>query len=233
FASNSITSNFEDRVPPTIPAITNPTSKIILLMVLKFDLSMSASKVVLSLASLEVDLASIEPEITMTIKWRGKPVFIRWRTIDDDDFKDIEYVEASLPDPEIVSVEAGNNDISDDSSNDPLLEEADLFLAFENSIPPGIQNFAYDSEGDIRFLEALLSDASILFPNIESSEFDFDNPSFPRPLSEPPDAEDEFDVSNDEDVNFFPFMFVIYSNMFLSFLSSESEDTIFDPGISI
>nr|GFC93220.1 hypothetical protein [Tanacetum cinerariifolium] len=29
------------------------------------------------------------------------------------------------------------NDISDDSSNDPLLEEADLFLASDNSIPPG------------------------------------------------------------------------------------------------
>nr|GEU57858.1 hypothetical protein [Tanacetum cinerariifolium] len=28
------------------------------------------------------------------------------------------------------------NDISDDSSNDPLLEEADLFLASDNSIPP-------------------------------------------------------------------------------------------------
>nr|GFC36247.1 hypothetical protein [Tanacetum cinerariifolium] len=34
------------------------------------------------------------------------------------------------------------NDISDDLSNDPLLEEADLFLAFDNSIPPGIENFA-------------------------------------------------------------------------------------------
>nr|GEZ40705.1 hypothetical protein [Tanacetum cinerariifolium] len=53
------------------------------------------------------------------------------------------------------------NDISDDSSNDPLLEEADLFLAFDNSIPPGIENFAYDSKGDIHFLEALLSDDSI------------------------------------------------------------------------
>nr|GEV40884.1 ribonuclease H-like domain-containing protein [Tanacetum cinerariifolium] len=30
------------------------------------------------------------------------------------------------------------NDISDDSSNDPLLEEADLFLAFDNSIPSEI-----------------------------------------------------------------------------------------------
>nr|GFB29599.1 hypothetical protein [Tanacetum cinerariifolium] len=45
------------------------------------------------------------------------------------------------------------NDISDDSSNDPLLEEADLFLASDNLIPPGIENVANDSEGDIRFLE--------------------------------------------------------------------------------
>nr|GEV07410.1 hypothetical protein [Tanacetum cinerariifolium] len=71
------------------------------------------------------------------------------------------------------------NDNSEDSSNDPLLEEADLFLTSDNSIPQGIENFAYDSERDIRFLEALLSDDSILFPVNESSESDFDNPSFP------------------------------------------------------
>nr|GEX57846.1 hypothetical protein [Tanacetum cinerariifolium] len=66
------------------------------------------------------------------------------------------------PNQEIL-INVVKNDISDDSSNDPLLEEADLFLAFDNSIPPGIKNFAYDSEGDIRFLEALLSDDSIFF----------------------------------------------------------------------
>nr|GEW60099.1 nucleolar protein 58-like [Tanacetum cinerariifolium] len=227
---------------------------------------------------------------------------------DDDDFEDIEYVEASLLDPEIVSVEEENvvyqeeeevdfedifqiqdivlrekllrinrlianieswndnptpdcrlinvmkNDISDDSSNDPLLEEADLFLS-DNSIPLGIENFAYDSEGDIRFLEELLIDDSIPFPNNESSESDFDNPSFPRPPPEPPDDEFnageeisvvidelecpkyEFDVFNDD---CFSFMFVIRiflsylicSKMFLSFLSAESEDTIFDPGFT-
>nr|GFB72095.1 hypothetical protein [Tanacetum cinerariifolium] len=87
------------------------------------------------------------------------------------------------------------NDISDDSSNDPLLEEADLFLASDNSIPPGIENFGDDSEGDIYFLEALLIDDSIPFPNNESSESDFDNPSFPRPPSKPPD--DEFDFEPD------------------------------------
>nr|GEZ42693.1 hypothetical protein [Tanacetum cinerariifolium] len=40
------------------------------------------------------------------------------------------------------------SDIYNDSSNDPLLKEVDLFLS-DNSIPPGIENFADDSEGDI------------------------------------------------------------------------------------
>ncbi|RRT74479.1 hypothetical protein GW17_00034008 [Ensete ventricosum] len=53
------------------------------LLILKFVLSMSASKDVLALASLEVDLSSIEPGSTVTVKWRGKPVFIRRRTEDD------------------------------------------------------------------------------------------------------------------------------------------------------
>nr|GEX82605.1 hypothetical protein [Tanacetum cinerariifolium] len=48
------------------------------------------------------------------------------------------------------------NDISDNSTSDPLLEEVDLFL-FDNSIPPGIENFADDSEGDIRFWKNYLS----------------------------------------------------------------------------
>nr|GEW37446.1 hypothetical protein [Tanacetum cinerariifolium] len=52
------------------------------------------------------------------------------------------------------------NDISVEPTNDPLLEESDLFL-FDNSIPPGIKNFGDDSEGDI----------------------------LPRPPPEPPDAE--------------------------------------------
>nr|GEW42058.1 hypothetical protein [Tanacetum cinerariifolium] len=85
------------------------------------------------------------------------------------------------------------NDIYDDSTNGPLLEEADLFLASDNLIPPGIKNFAYDSKGDIRFLEELLIDDSILFPNNEAS--DFDNPSVPRPPQEPPDAQP--DVGNE------------------------------------
>ncbi|KAL6188303.1 hypothetical protein ACLB2K_039696 [Fragaria x ananassa] len=58
-------------------------ASLIRLLVLKFVLSMSASKDVLALASLEVDVSSIEPGTTVTVKWRGKPVFIRRRTEDD------------------------------------------------------------------------------------------------------------------------------------------------------
>nr|GEV25721.1 hypothetical protein [Tanacetum cinerariifolium] len=137
------------------------------------------------------------------------------------------------------------NDISDGSSNNPLLEEADLFLALDNSIPPGIENFAYDSKGDICFLKALLSDDSILFLVNESSgsdaEFDF-KLDVGEEISVVMNDSDEFECldPNDENDNFFPFMFVIriflqyliYSKMFLSFLFSESEDTIFDPGFT-
>nr|GEZ19093.1 hypothetical protein [Tanacetum cinerariifolium] len=95
------------------------------------------------------------------------------------------------------------NDISDDSSNDPLLKEADLFLAFDNLIPPGIENVADDSEGDIRFLEELLIDDSILSHESSDSNFE-DNPSVPRPPPEPPDAETDAGeeipvVMNDKD----------------------------------
>ncbi|KAM0950306.1 putative quinol--cytochrome-c reductase [Dioscorea sansibarensis] len=77
------------------------------LLVLKFVLSMSASKDVLALASLEVDLSSIEPGTTVTVKWRGKPVFIRRRT--EDDIKLANGVDvASLRDPQEDSVRVKN-----------------------------------------------------------------------------------------------------------------------------
>ncbi|CAL6383409.1 unnamed protein product [Bathycoccus prasinos] len=53
------------------------------LAVLKFLMSMSATADVLALASLEVDLSKIQPGTTTTVKWRGKPVFIRRRTADE------------------------------------------------------------------------------------------------------------------------------------------------------
>ena len=50
------------------------------LAVLKFVLSMTATKDVLAMASLEVDLAKVAVGQTITVKWRGKPVFVRRRS---------------------------------------------------------------------------------------------------------------------------------------------------------
>jgi len=49
-------------------------------MVVKFVASMSASADVLAMASAEFDLTDISEGTTVTVKWRGKPVFIRHRT---------------------------------------------------------------------------------------------------------------------------------------------------------
>nr|GFA29103.1 hypothetical protein [Tanacetum cinerariifolium] len=121
------------------------------------------------------------------------------------------------------------------------------------------------NQGDIRFLEELLIDDSILSDELSDANFE-DNPLILQPPPEPPD--DNFDLepevisavmeeidepdehfnlggeifvsTNNEDVDYFPFMFVI--QIFLPylilpeisplFLSEESEDTIFVPGIS-
>ncbi|PKA54806.1 Cytochrome b-c1 complex subunit Rieske-3, mitochondrial [Apostasia shenzhenica] len=77
------------------------------LFILKFVLSMSASKDVLALASLEVDLSNIEPGTTVTVKWRGKPVFIKHRTEDDVKLANSVNV-ASLRDPEEDSTRVKN-----------------------------------------------------------------------------------------------------------------------------
>ncbi|GJX71057.1 hypothetical protein Tco_0308228 [Tanacetum coccineum] len=44
--------------------------------------------------------------------------------------------------------------------SDSFMEEIDIFLAPDDSIPPGIENDDYDFEGDILFLEELLSNDS-------------------------------------------------------------------------
>jgi hypothetical protein len=48
--------------------------------VIRVVASMSASADVLALANLEVDLSNIDEGATVTVKWRGKPVFINHRS---------------------------------------------------------------------------------------------------------------------------------------------------------
>ncbi|GJU50281.1 hypothetical protein Tco_1219836 [Tanacetum coccineum] len=87
------------------------------------------------------------------------------------------------------------------ADSDSLMEEIDLFLAFDDSMPPGIENDDYDSEGDIRFLEELLSNDFLPLPENESSNLDhFNDPSSSRPPPKPPDVEICFDFEPDTGV---------------------------------
>ena len=53
-----------------------------------------------ALASIEVDLSAIETGQSITVTWRGKPVFIRRRTEDEIAVaRDVSFAE--LPDPEV------------------------------------------------------------------------------------------------------------------------------------
>ncbi|GJS93613.1 reverse transcriptase domain-containing protein [Tanacetum coccineum] len=59
------------------------------------------------------------------------------------------------PDPMVESLSPSFTPFGD---SDFLLEETDAFLSLGDSIPPGINDDTYDSEGDILFLEILLDD---------------------------------------------------------------------------
>nr|GFB57279.1 hypothetical protein [Tanacetum cinerariifolium] len=68
------------------------------------------------------------------------------------------------------------------------MAEIDLFLTPDDSIPPGIDNDDYDSEGDIIFFEELLSNDSLSLPKNES--FHFGISSSPRPPAKPADDDE-------------------------------------------
>nr|GEY24651.1 hypothetical protein [Tanacetum cinerariifolium] len=141
--------------------------------------------------------------------------------------------------------------------NDSQREEIDIITSTDDVFPPGVEND--DSDGEVDVVDDLRVDNSILISEhefSESKESDFDNSLVPLSPSEPPDEEldfeidfedeilvvrntivefeclnprAEFDVSNDENDDYSYFMFV----KVFSLLSAESEDTIFDPGISV
>nr|GEZ40083.1 hypothetical protein [Tanacetum cinerariifolium] len=72
--------------------------------------------------------------------------------------------------------------------SDSLMEEIDLFLTPDDSMPPGIENADYDFERDILILEELLSNDSLSLPENES--FHFDIPSSPRLPAKPSDHDE-------------------------------------------
>ncbi|GJZ43359.1 hypothetical protein Tco_0590614 [Tanacetum coccineum] len=62
----------------------------------------------------------------------------------------LEELNSEIPDAIIKSFSPSPIPVED---SDSLMEEIDIFLAPGDSIPPGIENDDYDSEGDILFLE--------------------------------------------------------------------------------
>nr|GEU58803.1 hypothetical protein [Tanacetum cinerariifolium] len=72
--------------------------------------------------------------------------------------------------------------------SDSLRDEIDLSLTLDDSMPPGIEDDDYDSEGDIIILEGLLSNDS--FSLSKNKSFHFDIPSSPRPPAKPPDDDE-------------------------------------------
>ncbi|GJU15503.1 hypothetical protein Tco_1143469 [Tanacetum coccineum] len=127
--------------------------------------------------------------------------------------------------------------------SDFLVEEVDTFLVSEDSIPPGIES-DLDSEGDIVFLDNLLNDDPI--PDYERFTFDIE-PDAPVINNFDELNEDEcFDpgggeinvsqnVEDDDSFTFVIRTFLPYRTYPVDsplLLSTGSEDTIFDPGIS-
>ncbi|GKA56962.1 hypothetical protein Tco_0756034 [Tanacetum coccineum] len=144
--------------------------------------------------------------------------------------------------------------------SDSLIEEIDLFITSDDSMPPGIESDDYDSEGDFCFLEELLINDSFPLPENESYSLDsFDNPESPVVKScfdfEPVAAvTNDFDeLNNDESFNSeegenvdslnveeedsFTFTtrsflpFVTFPEVLPAYYSTGSEDKNFKPGI--
>ena len=75
---------------------------------------MNPSADVQALSSIEVDVADVEPGSQITVKWLGKPVFIRRRT--QEEINEARTVDiASLPDPLSFNENKPNTDASDEN----------------------------------------------------------------------------------------------------------------------
>nr|GEW19681.1 reverse transcriptase domain-containing protein [Tanacetum cinerariifolium] len=76
----------------------------------------------------------------------------------------------------------------------------------------------------------------------ESKDSDLDNPLLPLPPPEPPDKEFDFEIDFEKEISVMRKLIVkfdvfnaendVFKFIMFSLLSAESEDTIFDPGIS-
>nr|GEZ51119.1 reverse transcriptase domain-containing protein [Tanacetum cinerariifolium] len=139
--------------------------------------------------------------------------------------------------------------------SDPHQEKIDVVAITDDVLPPSVENDVSDEEVDVvDVLRADNSSSNSEYEYSESEDSDFDNPPIPLPPPEPPDEEFDFEIDFKDEISVVRsvivkfecidarvkfkvfdllsyFMFVIFAKVF-SFLSTKSEDTIFDPGIS-
>nr|GFA06027.1 reverse transcriptase domain-containing protein [Tanacetum cinerariifolium] len=132
-------------------------------------------------------------------------------------------------------------------------EEIDVVSITDDVLPSSVEND--DSDGEVDAINVLRIDNSIQNSKHEfskSEDSDFDNPPIPLPPLEPPDKNFDFEIAFGDEISVVRnmivkfecldarvvfnddlsyFMFVIFAKVF-SLLSAESDDTIFDPGIS-
>ncbi|GJS83142.1 hypothetical protein Tco_0749683 [Tanacetum coccineum] len=108
----------------------------------------------------------------------------------------------------------------------------DLFLSFDDSMPPGIKNDDYDSEGDIHFLKEMLSNDPRLHPKMSIYLDHFTDRSSSVLLENPPDVGFALILSHDYVLPTLP---ILDPN--LDFTPSHDSlgfgNNIFDPGIFI
>ncbi|GJR07299.1 hypothetical protein Tco_0530283 [Tanacetum coccineum] len=103
-----------------------------------------------------------------------------------------EELNSKIPDAIIESFSPSPIPVED---SDSLMEEINIFLALDDSIPPGIENDNYDSEGGVLFLKNYLT--MILFPFLTittRSGVAYDRPTIPptpSPLSKEVEHETE------------------------------------------
>ncbi|GKE15899.1 hypothetical protein Tco_1423476 [Tanacetum coccineum] len=87
-----------------------------------------------------------------------------------NDDSSLEELNSEIPNDIIESFSLSPIPVED---NDSLMEEINIFLPPDESIPPGVENDDYHSEGDVLLLEELLNNDSISLPEYESFHIDF------------------------------------------------------------
>ncbi|GJW37843.1 hypothetical protein Tco_0060763, partial [Tanacetum coccineum] len=178
---------------------------------------------------------SIPPEIEeVEFDPEGDILFLESLLYDNSSPRPLEALQANSN--AIESLPPSHIPVTD---NDSLMEEIDLFLADDGSIPPGIESDDVDSVDD---------DTSISLPEFESFYVDYPNSGnstidvvedipvdVPNVLPTHPILEQDFIPTSE----FFAYVvwiflpFLAYPVIPPSLLSCGDEDTIFDPGISI